>query len=76
MRFISSWSTQGTDNGGQKNLGLCEKQLLRRTLLLTTMFCSALGSFRRPNTSPSNVMAHSPILLQIQLWVKGSGRQV
>ena len=35
------------------------KQLLRRTLLLRTMFCSALGLYRRPPppTSPSNVVA-------------------
>ena len=33
------------------------KQLLRRTLLLRTIFCSALGSSRRPPTSPSNVVA-------------------
>ena len=37
------------------------KQLLRRTLLLRTIFCSALGLYRRPpprpSTSPSNVVA-------------------
>ena len=33
------------------------KQLLCTTLLLRTIFCSALGSSRRPPTSPSNVVA-------------------
>ena len=33
------------------------KQLLRRNLSLRTIFCSALGSSRRPPTSPSNVVA-------------------
>ena len=33
------------------------KQLLCTTLLLSTIFCSALGSSRRPPTSPSNVVA-------------------
>ena len=33
------------------------KQLLHRTLLLTTIFCSALGSSRLPPTFPSNVVA-------------------
>ena len=33
------------------------KQLLCTTLLLRTIFCSTLGSSRRPPTSPSNVVA-------------------
>ena len=33
------------------------KQLLCTTLLLRTIFCSALGSSRRAPTSPSNVVA-------------------
>ena len=33
------------------------KQLLRRTLLLRTIFCSALDLYRRPPTSPSNNVA-------------------
>ena len=33
------------------------KQLLRRTLLPRTIFCSALGLYRRPSTSPSNDVA-------------------
>ena len=42
-------------------MGLCEKALPSnssvRTLFLRTIFCSALGSSRRPPTSPSNVVA-------------------
>ena len=33
------------------------KQLLRRTLLLRTIFCSALGLYHRSPTFPSNVVA-------------------
>ena len=40
-----------TYNGAQKNLGPCEKAFLVRTI-----FCSTLGSSRRPPTSPSNVV--------------------
>ena len=38
------------------------KQLLRRTLLLRTIFCSALGSSRRPPTSPSKVVAKKALI--------------
>ena len=41
-------------------MGLCEKallsNLLHRTLLLKTIFCSALGLSCHPPTSPSNVV--------------------
>ena len=49
--------TQGTYNGLGTVWKRPSKQLLHRTLLLRTIFCSALSSFRRPPTSPSNVVA-------------------
>ena len=39
------------------------KQLLRRTLLLRTIFRSALGSSRRSPTSPSNVVAKKALIV-------------
>ena len=38
------------------------KQLLRKTLLLTTIFCSFLGSSRRPLTTHSNVVAKKTLI--------------
>ena len=39
------------------------KQLLHRTLLLRTIFCSALGSSRRPPTSPNNVVVKKALII-------------
>ena len=49
--------TQGTYNGLGTVWKRPSKQLLHRTLLLRTIFCSALGLYRRPSTSPSNDVA-------------------
>ena len=38
------------------------KQLLHRTLLLRTIFCSALGLYHRPPTFPSNVVTKKTLI--------------
>ena len=55
-------------NGGQKNLGLCEKALPSNKSVglcsyIRTIFCAALGSSRRPLPPP-------PLLPLAMLWPK------